>query len=390
MQKKLAIILVLCIPVLIFIAGIERIAAQQGSDQFRLYLKQGIEKAFNLEPQNANANLLKAVEMDPENPLGYAFLALVHLFAYEMSFEAKEREYYQQSMLYYVQETLARGERIINNSTPHENAYFSMALAKIAKVRWAIMHNEYLTMAKETSNIWNYLEKAKDKARNYEIYFPMGLLHYHIDHLPGVSRILSSVVITPGDRARGLRELELAAQHGDLLKDVARSELIAVYANFEKQPAKALPIVRELKRKFPRNVNFEFALANVLSDLHRYEEAFAVAREIEKNIHSGKDPYGPHLNSRYHLLMGRIFFSRLEYVKAIEYCQKTLSDTSPYNARVRAWAFVRLGMIHDANREREYAEECYNNALKVGGGEGAAQIEARKYLKNPYVPESRP
>jgi tetratricopeptide (TPR) repeat protein len=390
MMQKNTTILVFFLTFLIFISGIERAAAQQGPDQFRLYLKQGIEKAFNLEPWSANAYLQKAVEMDPENPLGYAFLALVHLFAYEMSFEAKEREYYQQSVLYYVQETLARGENIIKNSVPQGDAYLSMALAKIVKVRWAIMRNEYLTVAKETSNIWNYLEKAKDKAHNYDIYFPMGLLHYHIDHLPGVSRILSSMVITPGDRTRGLQELELAAQNGDLLKDVARSELVAAYANFEKQPAKALPIVRELKGKFPRNFNFTFSLANILSDLHHYEEAFAVAREIEKNIQSGKDPYGPHLKSRYYLLMGRIFFSRMEYDKAVEYCQKTLSDTSPYNARVRAGAFVRLGMIHDARKEREHAEECYNNALMVGGGEGAAQVEARKYLKIPYVPESKP
>jgi hypothetical protein len=47
-------------------------------------------------------------------------------------------------------------------------------------------------------------------------------------------------------------------------------------------------------------------------------------------------------------------------------------------------------MIHDARKEREHAEECYNNALMVGGGEGAAQVEARKYLKIPYVPESKP
>lgn len=390
MQKKYAVILVLFIPVIIFIAGVDHAAAQQGPDQFRLYLRQGIEKALNLEPLSANAYLQKAVEMDTENPLGYAFLALAHLFAYEMSVEAKEREYYQQSVLYYVQETLAKGENMIKSSSPNGNAYFSMALAKIAKVRWAIMRNEYLIMAKETSNIWNYLEKAKDKATNYDIYFPMGLLHYHIDHLPGMSRFLTSVVITPGDRTRGLRELELAAQHGDLLKDVARAELVAAYANFEKQPAKALPIVRELKGRFSRNFNFVFSMANILSDLQQYDEAFALAREIEKNIQSGKDPYGPHLTARYNLLMGRIFFNRLEYARAAEYFQKTLSDTSPYNARVRAWAFVRLGMIHDAHREREQAEGCYNNALMVGGGEGAAQIEAKKYLKTPYVPESKP
>lgn len=390
MQRKCSIILALSIPFLIFIIGTELDAAPQGPNQLRLYLKQGIEKAFNLEPLSANTYLQKAVALDQDNPLGYAFLALAHLFAYEMSFDAKEREYYQQSMLYYVQETLTRGEKRIKNSSQNGNAYLSMALAKIAKVRWAITQSAYLVVAKETSSIWDYLEKAQEEPQNYDIYFPMGLLHYHIDHLPGVSRILSSMFITPGDRAKGLQELELAAQKGDLLREMARAELVAAYANFEKQPAKALPIVRELKGKFPRNFNFSFALANILSDLHHYEEAFAVAREIEKNIESGKDPYVPHLKPRYDLLMGRIFFSQLEYAKAVEYFQSSLSDTSPYNARVRAWAFVRLGMIHDTRKERDKAKEYYNNALVVGGGEGAAQVEARKYLKIPYVPEPKP
>jgi tetratricopeptide (TPR) repeat protein len=196
--------------------------------------------------------------------------------------------------------------------------------------------------------------------------------------------------ITSGDRTKGLQELEWAAKQGDLLKDIARAELVAVYAHFEKQPAKALPIVRELKGKYPRNFNFTFSLANILSDLHRFDEAFAVAREIENNIRTCTSPVGPHLKPRYDLLMGRILFTQVEYDKAAEYFQKSLGDTSLYNARVRAWAFVRLGMIHDARKERVKAEEYYNKALVVGGGEGAAQVEARKYLKIPYVPEPKP
>ena len=390
MQKKYTTILVFCIPFLIFIDGTGLEAAQQGPNQLRLYLKQGIEKAFNLEHQSADTYLQKAVAIDREDPIGYAFLSLAHLFAYEMSFEAKERAYHQQSMLYYVHETLVRGAKRIKNNPQNGNAYLSMALAKIAKVRWAITQNAYLVAAEEILNIWKYLEKAREEPQNFDTYFPMGVLHYHIDHLPGVARMFSAMFITPGDSVKGLQELELAAQKGDLLKDIARAELVVVYENFEKQPARALPIVRELKRKFPRNFNFSFALANILSDLNRYDEAFAVAREIEKNIQADKPPFGPHLKPRHDLLMGRIFFSQAEYVKASEYFQRSLRDISPYNARVRAGAFVRLGMIHDARKEREKAEEYYNNALMVVGGEGAAQVEARKYLDIPYVPAPKP
>jgi Tfp pilus assembly protein PilF len=383
--------LALCLFCFFFVSETDVEAAQQDSNQFRFYLKQGIEKAFNLEMDSANGALKKAVELDRENPVGYAFLAMAHLLSYETSFEPKERERNQEIMLYYAGETLVRGEKRVEKSTKDGQAYFAMALAKIVKARWAITQKRYFMIGQETSDAWHYLEKSKAAdPQNYDLYFPMGLLHYHLDHLPGLSRFVSSVLITPGDSGKGLQELELAAQKGYLLKELAKAELSAVYTNFENKPAKALAIARELKEKFPRNYNCLFGLANALSSLHRFEEAYATAREIEKGIQAGVPPFGPHLKPRYYQLMGRILLNQGQYARATEYFQKVLKDTSPYNARVRAQALVHLGMIHDAQKEREQAEECYSRALNVEGGEGLAQAEARKYLKTPYAPPPKP
>jgi Tfp pilus assembly protein PilF len=390
-KRRITFILVLCAFFQIFLIETEIEAAQLRSTQLHSYLRQGIEKTFNLEAQSANIYFQKAIELDRDNPTGYAFLALAHLFLYEMSFEPRDREKNQEAMLHHVSETLSKGEKRIEKDSKENHAYFAMALAKIAKIRWAISQKKYLVIAQEVSNVWDYLAKAKEgDPQNYDIYFPMGLLHYHLDHLSGLTRVFSSWMITPGDRQRGLQELELAAQRGDLLRELAQAELASVYTNFEKQPALALPIARELKMKFPRNYNFSFQLANTLSDLHRFEEAFAIARGIEKGIQASTPPFVPQLQPRYDQLMGRIFFSKGEYAKATEYFLSALKDTSPYNARVRAWSFVRLGMIKDAYKERERAEEYYCNALEVEGGEGAAQVEARNYLKTPYVPQLKP
>jgi Tfp pilus assembly protein PilF len=84
--------------------------------------------------------------------------------------------------------------------------------------------------------------------------------------------------------------------------------------------------------------------------------------------------------------MGRIYLNKGEYESSMEYFHSVLKDTSFYNARSRVWALVRLGMIHDLRKERKLAEEYYLKALDEEGGEGAAQIEAKKYLKNPYTP----
>jgi tetratricopeptide (TPR) repeat protein len=212
------------------------------------------------------------------------------------------------------------------------------------------------------------------------------LLHYHLDHLSGFTRFLSSAFIISGNHKKGLQEMELAAQKGDLLKKLAQAELSSDYLNFEKQPERALPYAQELSKRFPNNYNFSFVLGNTLADLHRSEEAFDIAREIKKNLQTGISPFVHQLQPRYNQLMGRIFFNQGEYDLSIEYFQNVLNDTSFYNARTRVWTFVRLGMIQDIRKKRKQAEEYYLKALEVEGGEGAAQIEAKKYLKIPFVP----
>ncbi|MGZ3634409.1 MAG: tetratricopeptide repeat protein [Syntrophales bacterium] len=383
--------LTLCIYLIISVPETGAVAAQLRPNQLHSYLRQGIEKVFNLEPQSANIHLQRAVDLDRENPIGYAFFAVANLFFYEISLDQKEREKYQESMLRYVSEATAKGQSRIEKNPNDGQAYFATALAKIIKVRWAIGQKQYRIVAQEASKMSDYLEKAKEEdPQNYDTYFLMGLLHYHLDHLPPLARFFSSLLIASGDSKKGLQELELAAQKGDLLKELAQSELASVYVNFEKQPARAIPIARELRKRFPRNYNFSFTLANALSELHQFQEAFAIAHEIEKGIQAGKPPLVPQLQPRFNQLLGGIFFNEGEYTKASEYFEKTLTDRAPYNARVRARALVRLGMIHDALKERKQAEEYYNRALAEPGGEGFAQVEARKYLDSPYVPPPKP
>ena len=354
------------------------------------YLRQGIDKSFNLEPAAAMALFQKAVDLDRENPVGYAFMALGHLFEYEMSFDLQKRIRDQETMLTDVAETLSRGQVRIEKNPRDGQACFAMAIAKIVKIRWAIAQKRYLTVAQEAASVWDYLTRARaEDPQNFDVYFPIGLLHYHLDHLPAAARLFTSLLITPGDRQKGLQELALAGQKGTLLKELAQAELSSAYTYYEGLPSLALQMTLELKEKFPNNYNFSLSLANILAELGRFDEAFAIAREIEKGIASGRPPYVPQLQPRYDHLMGRILFNQGDYARATEFFEKALKDTSIYNARIRTSALVRLGMIRDLRGERKQAEEYYQRALVVDGGEGFAQVEAKNYLKTPYLPRTR-
>jgi tetratricopeptide (TPR) repeat protein len=366
-------------------------AAELWADfQIRPLFKQGIETIFNLDEKEGMSALLRGIELDRDRPIGYSYLAMANLFFLETSFSNAEREKRQEEMLRYAAEALVKGEKRIEKDPKDGQAYFAMALAKITRIRWYISQKRFVAMAQETTHVWDYLEKAREEdPQNYDVYFAMGLLHFHLDHLPGFTRFFSTLLLTSGDRKKGLEELESAAQKGDMMKDLAKAELSSVYLNFEKRPQLALPYAKELKSKYPRNYNFAFGLGNILADLKRFEEAFLVAGEIERGIRSGTPPYRPELATRHQQLLGRIYFEKGDLARALGYFQNVIQDQERYNARTRAWAFVRLGMIADLRKERKRAEEYYQKALDVEGGEGVAQATARQYLKTPYEPRKQ-
>jgi hypothetical protein len=359
--------------------------ASEKRGEIKSYIRQATPLIFNLDEKGGFEWLRKASDLDREDPVPHAFLSAAHLFFYETSFEEKEKRRHQERMLSSAGEALTKGEKTLEKNPRDGEAGLAVAMAKLTKARWYIIQKRYFAMAQETQGIWDYLEKARElQPENYDTYFPMGLLHYHIGHLPGFTRFLSSLFITSGDLQKGLQELEWAAQKGDLLKELAQSELVTAYSYFERAPEKALPLAQELKQRFPRNYNFSFALANVLTELGRNDQAFALAREIDQGIRSGTPPFRPELRPRYHLLLGRIHFNRGEYEPAAENFKMILQDKTPYNIRVRIWAWVRLGMIHDVRKERQQAIEHYEKALEMEGGEGLAQVTAKQYLKSPY------
>jgi tetratricopeptide (TPR) repeat protein len=359
--------------------------------QIRFHLIQGVDKSLNLAEKEAEAEFHRAIELDPARPLGYAFEAMARLFFYETSFAEELKKKREASLLEAIEECQKRGERRIADNPNNGEAYFALALARMTRNRWEIVQQNYFRAFQEAQVVWDYLGQARERdPQNYDIYYPMGVLHYYLDRLPGLARWIMALFVTSGDREKGIQELQLAAQKGFFLKDLALTNLLVIYEDFEKKPGQALPLAQQLSKKYPDNYNFLFALANAFSDLARTEEAFGVAQSIRAEIESNRPPFRPELWPRYEQLMGRIYLAQGKEDKAITHFNRAISDHSPYNIRVRAWALVRLGMIQDARGERQKAEEYYRKALKLKGQGSRAQEAAREYLENPYKPPPPP
>jgi Flp pilus assembly protein TadD len=214
----------------------------------------------------------------------------------------------------------------------------------------------------------------------------MGMLHYQLDQLRGLTGFVSSLLITEGDRLKGLEEMQRAAQKGILLREAAQIQLASIYLFYERQPAKALSFIQPLRRQYPDNYNFHFLEGMMMADLGRIAEARSIAADIEKKMKAGKPVYPPELQPRYDHLMGRIHFRQAEYETAESYFHKVMQNKAVYNMRTAARAELGIGMIHDIRQERRQAEERYRRAMKTEGADGSTQLDCAKYLKTPYRP----
>jgi tetratricopeptide (TPR) repeat protein len=392
MRKVLSLRILLFLPLwtIFFFPQPELWGKDPTQERVEEFIRRGVEKGLNLDGPGSVAELTRAIEVDRENPLSYAYLAMAHLFLYETAFDEGEKKEHESSMLRAVEDAQSRAEKQLGKNPKNAEACFSLAISRMVKNRWEIIRKNYFRAFREAQAVWDLLERTQElDPQNFDVYYPMGVLHYHLAQLSGIARWITSLFITPGDRERGLKEFEVAYQKGRLMRDFAASSLVSAYSGYEKKPARALPLVQALKERYPKNYNFSFALANTYSDLGKSEEALAVAREIESCIRSGIPPYRAELWPRYSLLLGKIALDQGEYDKAEELLNQALKDTASYNARVRAYALVRLGMIQDARDDRKGAEDYYRKALEVEGAEGTAQRLAREYLEAPYSPPTR-
>lgn len=93
-----------------------------------------------------------------------------------------------------------------------------------------------------------------------DAYVALGMSNYIIGCLPGYKRAVLWFGGVHGDRARGIAQMQLAAEHGHYLQPFAKI-LLALAFEREHQPDRARALLAELANDFPANPLFARELA---------------------------------------------------------------------------------------------------------------------------------
>jgi tetratricopeptide (TPR) repeat protein len=144
----------------------------------------------------------------------------------------------------------------------------------------------------------------KTEPENPDALLIPGMHEYIASHLSPLVRLMAAMAGFSGNRERGIALIEEAARGGRKTAVEARL-LLALTYNREKQPERALPLMRELSTAFPRNYLYRSEVLLLHARAGQREEALAGLAQLEaEKENSAPEPHLRNLRQTIERLLG--------------------------------------------------------------------------------------
>ena len=233
------------------------------------------------------------------------------------------------------------------------------------------------TAARRLHNRVSELEPGNVDARLVQ-----GLHDYIVGSLPLTFRMLGFLVGIHGDKAKGLRTVEDVMLHGTDNRIDAQIMLCALYRR-ENQPRKAIPLVRDLIQRYPRNYLLRLELAQMYSMAGDGAAGLNAMEEVAALKARSAPGYDRLSWERIYYQEGTIQFWYRDLGAALENLKKAAAAGEQLDLNTGALVWLRMGQIYDLTNRRALALDAYKRSIAFAPEAEAAQ-ESKKYLGTPY------
>jgi tetratricopeptide (TPR) repeat protein len=241
-------------------------------------------------------------------------------------------------------------------------AWFYYAGALGVRAQWRVLRGERLAAARDGARIKETVERALALDPSLQDAFVgLGLYHYYAAVAPAAARVLRWLMFLPGgNRTLGLQEVLKAKDAGVLLRDEADYQLHIIYLWYEKQPALAIELLRELDRRHPRNPHYLLLIAEIQD--YRLRDFDASRRSYEELLQrsvSGRTTLAGFADVHARLGVARLALP----ADALPHLRRIIDarPASPIGAVAQAW--LQTGAMLDRLGRRSESIAAYRNAI---------------------------
>lgn len=367
-------------------------------------VKQGYDHFYNLEYAQAITDFEKAIAQNPDQPDLHNHLAQTIVFQEMFRNGALESELVsgtnsflrrpklnpspetEKHFLDEVARAMSLAQAQLNRNPKDTAAMYSLGISYglrsnyywVVKKAW----RDSLRDATSARRLHNRIVEMEPK--NVDARLVEGLHDYIVGSLPWHWRLFGFLVGIRGDKEGGIRTVQDVAQHGDLNKVDAEFFLCALYRR-ENQTARAVPMVQDLIRRFPRNYLLRLELSQMYSMANDKTHALEAVDEVAKLKNEHAPGYDRVPWEKIYFQKGTIQFWYRDLGEALENLKKVAaaSNSDDVDLNTGAFAWLRVGQIYDMTHRRPQALEAYRKGIAYAPDAEASQ-ECKKYLSTPY------
>jgi len=349
-------------------------------------IAQGIVDTYNLKFEAADAAFTRVVNNYPEHPAGHFFLAMVEWWRIliEIENDSRDRRFYKM-----LDDVIALCDKRLKQQESDIAGLFFKGGAIGFKGRLLATRKSWVRAATTGRQALPVVMDAAELAPdNADLAFGTGIYDYYAAVLPDRYPVLKPLMVflPKGNRERGLKDLKRAAEHGHFANWEAQYFLMQTLYGIENKPSSALHYARELHAKFPDNPVFQRYLGRIFVKLGAWESAGEVFADILDRSASNKRGYTTIMQREASYYLGYQAMLNKDYGKAMKHlveCDRLSRGLDSEPSGFMVMANLRMGMVHDLLKQREYATKQYDKVLRMPDYRGSRDL-ARRYKRAAY------
>lgn len=365
-------------------------------------VERGFDHFYNLEYDQALADFQQATNRDPDSPDLHNHLAQTLLFREMFRDGALESELVsgnnsflrrpkldptpeiEREFLNHVASAMALSEARLQKNSTDIAAHYALGISYglRANYYWVVKKSWHDSLRDATAARRQHNRITELDPALVDAWLVQGLHDYIVGSLPLAYRLVGFLAGIRGDKEKGIQAIQQVARNGDRNRLDAQVFLCALYRR-ENQPLRAVPLIEELIRRFPRN----FLLRLELSQMYSMAGDKTHALEAVEELARSKASHAPGMDrltwEKIYFQEGVIQFWYRDLDRALENLKKAAASTAELDLNSGAQTYLRIGQIYDMTQRRTEALEAYKKCIAYAPEADAAR-ESRKYIEEPY------
>ena len=374
--------------VLVLVLPVYSAAAQSGIlDRaiVRTEVMAGLEALYDMEFARSRAQFNEVAGLFPDHPIG-PFLEGLSLWweiLLNLSDTSNDEAFYR-----VMTEVVRRSDEVLDRQPNNFDAMFFKGMALGFRGRLRSNRRDWIRAAGDGHRAMKYvLEVADSDTTNHDYVFGRGLYDYYAALIPARYPFARAITtfLPPGDRARGLAELQRTASQGYFMRTEALYFLVQINYLYERDFTASVDFVTELRSRHPDNPFFHTLEGRIYVSWGVWPSVVQVFTAVLDRFTDRLPGYNASMAEQALYYLARARMEAGEPAEALSYLLslEALMAGSGIDSYFKAAGCLLQGMAHDVLGRRERAVSRYEEVLRMPD-RGHLHERAGEYLRSPY------